>query len=37
MGRCTTSYILVTGGCGFLGSNFVRCVARNHPDIQILV
>lgn len=37
MGRCTTSYILVTGGCGFLGSNFVRHVAHNHPDIQILV
>lgn len=31
------SYILVTGGCGFLGSNFVRYVARNHPNIQILV
>lgn len=29
--------ILVTGGCGFLGSNFVRYVAHNHPDIQIVV
>lgn len=32
-----SSYILVTGGCGFLGSNFVRYVAHNHPDIKILV
>lgn len=29
--------ILVAGGCGFLGSNFVRHVACNYPDIQVLV
>ena len=23
--------IIVTGGCGFIGSNFVRYVADNHP------
>ena len=31
------NYILVAGGCGFLGSNFVRNVAQNHSDIQIVV
>ena len=30
-------YILVTGGCGFIGANFVRYVARNHPDVHITV
>lgn len=29
--------ILVTGGCGFIGANFVRYVARNHPDVHITV
>ena len=27
--------ILVTGGCGFIGANFVRYVARNHPHVHI--
>lgn len=27
--------ILVTGGCGFIGANFVRYVARNHPHAHI--
>ncbi len=27
--------ILVTGGCGFIGSNFVRYMLRTHPDIEI--
>ena len=29
--------IIVTGGCGFIGANFVRYVARNHPDVRITV
>ena len=29
--------VLVTGGCGFMGSNFVRYVAREHPDVHITV
>jgi len=28
--------ILVTGGCGFIGSNFIRLVLREHPDDEIL-
>ncbi|MBY4796990.1 dTDP-glucose 4,6-dehydratase [Collinsella sp. AGMB00827] len=29
--------IIVTGGCGFIGSNFVHHVAREHPDVHITV
>ena len=29
--------IIVTGGCGFIGANFVRYVAHNHPDVHITV
>jgi dTDP-glucose 4,6-dehydratase len=29
--------ILVTGGAGFIGSNFVRHVVRAHPDWEIVV
>lgn len=29
--------ILVTGGAGFIGSNFVHYVYKNHPDVQIVV
>ena len=31
------SSILVTGGAGFIGSNFVRLVAAEHPDTRITV
>ncbi|MUH59873.1 dTDP-glucose 4,6-dehydratase [Bifidobacterium sp. GSD1FS] len=31
------SNILVTGGCGFVGSNFVHYVHRNHPEVHITV
>ena len=27
--------ILVTGGCGFIGSNFVRYMLKEHPDYKI--
>ena len=29
--------IIVTGGCGFIGSNFVHHVVREHPEIGITV
>lgn len=29
--------IIVTGGCGFIGSNFVHYVYNNHPDVHITV
>lgn len=28
--------ILVTGGAGFIGSNFIRLMFRKHPDYQII-
>ena len=28
--------ILVTGGCGFIGSNFIRYVIENSEDVQIV-
>jgi dTDP-glucose 4,6-dehydratase len=28
--------LLVTGGCGFIGSNFVRLVLENHPEDEVL-
>src|SRR5437016_3013572 len=28
--------LLVTGGCGFIGSNFVRYVLANDPAIQVV-
>lgn len=28
--------ILVTGGCGFIGSNFIRHVHRTHPELSII-
>lgn len=29
--------IVVTGGCGFIGSNFVRYVVDNHSDVKVTV
>ncbi len=29
--------IIVTGGCGFVGSNFVRHVVREHPGVHVTV
>jgi len=28
--------LLVTGGCGFIGSNFIRYILKRHPDWQIV-
>lgn len=33
----TPKSIIVTGGCGFIGSNFVHYVYSNHPDTHITV
>lgn len=32
-----TKTVLVTGGAGFIGSNFVHHIRRNYPDYRILV
>ena len=29
--------IIVTGGCGFIGSNFVHYVVKNHPETHVTV
>ena len=29
--------IVVTGGCGFIGSNFVHYVAERHPEVRVTV
>ena len=28
--------VLVTGGAGFIGSNFVHYVLQNHPDYKVI-
>ncbi|WP_029422350.1 dTDP-glucose 4,6-dehydratase [Alicyclobacillus macrosporangiidus] len=28
--------LLVTGGCGFIGSNFIRYIVRQHPDWTVV-
>mgnify|MGYP000750839804 FL=1 len=33
----TYSNIIVTGGCGFIGSNFVHYVVNNHPETHVTV
>jgi dTDP-glucose 4,6-dehydratase len=30
-----TKNILITGGCGFIGSNFIHFLLTNHPDVSI--
>ena len=29
--------LLITGGAGFIGSNYVRYVLQNHPDLHVVV
>ena len=29
--------IIVTGGAGFIGSNFVHYVVKNHPEVHVTV
>ena len=28
--------IIVTGGCGFIGSNFVHYLVNNHPEVEYI-
>ena len=28
--------LLVTGGCGFIGSNFIRLMRRTHPELELI-
>ena len=28
--------VFVTGGAGFIGSNFIRYIMENHPDYRII-
>lgn len=28
--------VLVTGGCGFIGSNFIRHILQNYPDFRVV-
>ena len=35
MAEC--SNIIVTGGCGFIGSNFVHYIVNNHPEVHVTV
>jgi dTDP-glucose 4,6-dehydratase len=32
----TNRRILVTGGCGFIGANFVRLLLKDHPDWRVI-
>src|SRR5438105_4863401 len=34
--RSPTRRILVTGGCGFIGSNLVRHLLATHADVEVL-
>ena len=29
--------LLVTGGAGFIGANFVHATVREHPDVRVTV
>lgn len=33
----TFKNIIVSGGCGFIGSNFVHYVVNNHPEVHVTV
>ena len=32
----TVKHILITGGCGFIGSNFIRHTLQNYPDYRLI-
>jgi dTDP-glucose 4,6-dehydratase len=32
----TPRKIMVTGGCGFIGSNFVRHIINNYPEVEVV-
>jgi len=34
--RFNLKHVLITGGCGFIGSNFVRHTLKNFPDYKIV-
>ena len=36
MGANLKMKILVTGGSGFIGRNFIEHIAREHPDYEIV-
>ncbi len=36
MERERTRTILVTGGCGFIGSNFIHLLMKNHPSWRVI-
>ncbi len=35
-GKAEDMRVLVTGGCGFIGSNFIRHTLREHPEDQVI-
>ena len=37
LGSFEPKNIIVTGGCGFIGSNFVHYVVNNHPGVHVTV
>lgn len=37
MAEFSPKNIIVTGGCGFIGSNFVHYVVNNHPETHVTV
>ena len=36
-GVCHVRNLLVTGGAGFIGSNFVRYILQRYPDYHLVV
>jgi dTDP-glucose 4,6-dehydratase len=37
LGRCFLRNLLITGGAGFIGSNFVRYILEQYPDYRVVV
>src|SRR5882724_3133206 len=36
MGKTAMTTLLITGGCGFIGSNFIRHVLATSPDVHVI-